>query len=469
MIKFNTFKLVFLLIIFSGCKAQTTEKGFYDYVAEIEKNIKAPQFPDKEFDIADYGAIGDGITLNTEAINRAISACNEAGGGKVIVPEGNFLTGAIYLKSNVNLFLSENAVLSFSTNPKDYLPLVKTRWEGIDLMNYSPLIYSLNEENIAVTGKGILDGMASELNWWPWKGREEYGWKEGMPSQADSNCRPLLFEYDRKGVPVEERQFGDGGFLRPQFINFNQCKNILLEDFTIKNAPFWVIHPLFCDNLIVRGLNIISHGTNNDGCDPESCTNVLIEDCYFDNGDDCIAIKSGRNYDGRKWNKPTENVIIRNCKMADGHGGVVIGSEISGGCRNVFVDSCEMSSPNLDRAIRIKTNSNRGGITENIYVQNITVGEVSGEILRINCLYDIKKEGSGEFIPVVRNVNLSNFTSEKSKYGIRLEGIEGQDCIYNINIKNCILQGVESGNRISNARDINFNNVRINGEIANIE
>ena len=209
----------------------------------------------------------------------------------------------------------------------DYLPLVYTRWEGIDCYNYCPLIYANGAENIAITGKGLLKGNASVDNWWKWKGKKEYGWKEGEPSQLDESARPLLDELNKNNVPADQRIMGEGHYLRPQFINLVNCKNILLSDFTMENSPFWIIHPLFCENVIVRGLIINSLGTNNDGCDPESCKNVLIENCYFNTGDDCIAIKSGRNNDGLKSGRPSENIIVRNCMMENGHGGVVMGTK----------------------------------------------------------------------------------------------------------------------------------------------
>ncbi len=455
-----------IAITFAFCRSTLNAESPADsWIKEdsILNEIIEPTFPDVTFNILDYGAVADGKTLNTNAINNAISHASESGGGTVLIPEGTFLTGAVHLKSNIRLHLEENATLIFSVNPKEYLPLVISRWEGMDCYNYSPLIYGYNLENIAITGKGRLDGQADKTNWWPWKGRREYGWKPGMPSQSDSVGRPLLIKYNTEQVPVKQRIMGEDHYLRPPFIQLYQCKNILLEDFIIENSPFWVIHPLLSENITVRGIKVNSNGANNDGCDPESCKNVLIENCFFNTGDDCIALKSGRNADGRRWNVPTENVIIKNCMMQNGHGGVVIGSEISGGCRNIFVENCEMSSPDLERAIRIKTNSQRGGIVENIYIRNIKVGEVSEAVIRINCLYE-PQEGHGNFAPLVRNVHISDITSQKAQRAVHMSGIKDLVCIDNIHITNCEFDGVQQNCRIQEAGKVVLNNITINGK-----
>ena len=345
-----------------GIAAQGWDDSAY---RKIENSIHEPQFANLDFNITKYGAkLKATPAKNQAAINKAIAACSKAGGGRVVVPAGTWTTGPITLKSHVNLYLEEGATLLFAFDTKLF-PIVKTRWEGMDLMNYQPCIYAYGEKDIAITGKGTIDGNGSNETWWPMCGKDTYGWTpETVESQKIG--RPLLFKYAEAGTPIEERQFQGKG-LRPQLINLYECENILLEGVTLLRSPFWVVHPLLSKNIVVRGLAIINDGPNGDGCDPESCKDVLIENCRFQTGDDCIAIKSGRNEDGRLWNIPSENIIVRNCTMADGHGGVVIGSEISGGCRNVFVENCEMDSPNLDRVLRLKTNTCRGGVTENIY------------------------------------------------------------------------------------------------------
>jgi polygalacturonase len=326
-------------------------------------------------------------------------------------------------------------------------------------MNYSPLIYAYEQENIAVTGKGILDGQGSNDNWWSWKGRSDVGWEKGQPRQNED--RDKLFEMAENNIPPEERIFGDGHYLRPNFIQPYKCKNILVEGVTLKNSPMWFIHPVLSQNISVLNVRIEGLGPNNDGCNPESCKDVLIKDCYFNTGDDCIAIKSGRNNDGRRINEPSENIIVQNCIMKEGHGGVVMGSEISGGVRNVYAENCEMSSPNLERAIRIKTNSIRGGVVENIFVRNIKVGEVSEAVIKINFFYE---EGdAAEFTPVVRNINIENLISEKSKYALWMKAYE-RSPVSNIVLKECVFKNVMDENVLENVENLDIESVVINGE-----
>ncbi len=431
---------------------------------EILENIREPEFNDQEYNVTDFGAVADGTTVNTKAINVAIEMCSSKGGGKVIIPKGEFLTGPVHLKNNVNLVVSENAVLKFSTKTTDYLPLVKTRWEGDDCYNYTPLIFADGQTNIALSGKGTIDGQGSKKDWWFWKGGKSHGWSKGMPSQLLPEGRPLLKKYNDTQVPVEQRQMGEGHYLRPQFINFINCKNILIEDITITNSPFWIIHPLLSENVIVRKVTINSMGPNNDGIDSESCKNVLIEECIFNTGDDCIALKSGRDFDGRRANVPIENVIIRNCHMKNGHGGVAIGSEISGGVKNIFVENCQMDSPELDRAIRLKTNNSRGGVTDGVYVRDVNVGQVNIAVISINSSYHIDREGQGKFPPMVRNVHISNLKAGKADYAIWLQGIEGENCVENISINNCSFDSVNKPAQIDNVRQLRIENVQINGE-----
>ena len=432
--------------------------------------IKQPVFPDKTFLITDYGAVeGDSTALYHENINNAILACHNAGGGKVVVPQGTFYTGPITLLSNVNLHIEKGATLKFSTNPTDYFPAVLSRWEGIDCYNAHPLIYAYQAENIALTGEGTLDGQGSKTDWWYMKGGRHT--VEGMPDQITSGGRARLFGAAENGIPVEERIMTPADALRPPFVSFMNCTSALIEGVYITNSPFWVIHPIFCQDLIVRGVRINSHGPNNDGCDPESCKNVLIENCVFDTGDDCIAIKSGRNNDGRKWNIPSENIVVRRCQMKDGHGGVVVGSEISGGYRNLYVEDCEMDSPNLDRVVRIKTNACRGGVIENLFVRNVRVNECNEAVMRINLLYEPNEDCNAAFPPVVRNVYLNNVTSQKSKYGIIIDGFEDKANVYNIHVTDCEFNNVSKGNtRISGmTENICLDNLKINGEVVALQ
>ncbi|PTX90646.1 glycoside hydrolase family 28 protein [Opitutus sp. ER46] len=432
--------------------AAETAAPSWTTATEILQRIKAPQFPDRKFSITDFGAVADGKTDATAAIRQAIDACHQAGGGMVVVPAGEFFTGAIHLRSNVNLHVSEGATLRFSTDPQAYLPVVRSRWEGIECMNYSALIYAFEQENIAVTGRGTLDGAASLDNWWGWAQKRPDG-----SSRASSDVRQLN-EYGDQGVPVEQRLFGEGHLLRPNFFQPYRCRNVLIEGVKIRRSPMWEINPVLCTNVIVRNLDIVTHGPNNDGCDPDSCRDVLIEGCVFDTGDDCIAIKSGRNDDGRRVGVPSENLIIRDCTMKDGHGGVVIGSEIAGGCRNVFVENCRMDSPNLERALRFKSNARRGGLLENIFMRNVTIGQVAEAIITVDFLYEEGAKGAHR--PVLRNVQLENVVSQSSPRVLYIASFPGAT-VDGITIKDSRFAGVETAEYVQHAGRITFEGVTI--------
>ena len=409
----------------------------WEAMPKVERQIQLTHFPTRTFNVVtDYQAVaGEDIS---DKLRRAISDCHRAGGGRVTIPAGEYFTKAIHLLSNVNLHIEKGATLKFSTTATDYAPQVPTRWEGIDCMGMSPLIYAYRQENIAVTGEGVLDGQASWENWWKLRAR----------TSAEDKAigkfigKEKLHDFEKHVTSIADRIFTEKDELRPQFIQFYQCNRILVEGVTLNNAPFWLLHPLMSKNIVVRGVTFDSHGPNNDGCDPESCENVLIENCIFNTGDDCIAIKSGRNNDGRKWNIPSENIIVRGCTMKNGHGGVVIGSEISGGYKGLYVEDCYMDSPNLDRVIRIKTSTCRGGTIEDIFVRNIKVGVCREAVLRINLKYESREECERGYIPTVRNVWMNNVTSGGSKYGVLLIGLDDSENIYDINVSNCQFNGV---------------------------
>lgn len=436
----------------------------WDLVPEILARIRPPSFPTRDFLLTDYGAVGDGEMMTTVAFQRAIAACRAAGGGRVVVPEGRFLTGPIHLASNVNLHVAEGATIAFSQRTEDYLPLVFSRWEGVELMNYSPFIYAFEQENVAVTGTGVLDGQSNPEVWWPWKGQTQHGWERGTPHQAEARAR--LFQMAEDGVPVEQRRFGAGGYLRPQFVQPYRCRNVLIEGVTVRNSPMWELHPVLCQNVTVRNVRIETHGPNNDGCDPESCRDVLIEGCYFDTGDDCIALKSGRNADGRRLATPVENVVVRNCHMKDGHGGVTIGSEISGGARNVFAEDCLMDSPNLERGLRLKTNAMRGGVIEQVYMRNCTVGEVSNAVLSID--YEYEEGADGPYPPIVREIEMRHVTSAKSTYPVFLRGFP-DDPIQSVRLVDCHFDGAERPSVVEHVAVLELEEVTVNGEEWNSE
>lgn len=434
--------------VYKGSKKELKQDKEYTRKSLI-KNTREIEF---------YGAIIQ------EAINEA--AAN--GGGRVIIKGSEdsenpniYYTGAINLKSNVELNIEENAILKFVRNKtNEFYPLVYTRWEGVEMMNFSPFIYSYYEKNIAITGKGTLDGCADEFNWMPWK----FGFFNEEDQQIQ---RERLFDLCKNNADVRtERIFGDDiSTIRPPFIQPYKTKNILIQDITILNSPFWEVNPVLCENIKVSGIKINTNLYNNDGVDPESCTDIIIENCFFLTGDDCIAIKSGRNNDGRNIGVPCENIIIRNNEFKDGHGGITIGSEISGGVNDVFAHDNYFDSKELDYPIRFKTNAERGGKLENIFVKNSTVNKSKISVIHADFFYE--EGANGNHKPILRNIRLSNIKtvegeSIEAKYPLYLKGFEDAK-IENIVIEDAVLNGVEGESVLQNIKGLTFKNVSING------
>jgi len=414
----------------------------------LRARVHAPEFAPRTFAITQFGAKADGSDA-TAAIRSAIEACHTAGGGHVVVPAGTFATGAIHLLSNVDLHLEHGATLKFSTDPQAYLPAVFTRFESIECYNYSPFIYAFEQTNIAVTGDGTLDGSASEQAWWSWT-------KHG--TGAERTDAATLGDFGARGTPVAERRFGAGHFLRPVFIQPYRCTAVLIEGVHIRNSPMWEINPVLCHNVTVRNVDISSHGPNNDGCDPECSEDVLIEGCTFDTGDDCIAIKSGRNEDGRRVGVASAAIFVEHCTMRDGHGGVVIGSEVSGGCHDVFVQDCTMDSPNLDRALRLKSNASRGGTIENIFMRRVTVGSVREAILTVDFLYE---EGAkGQFPPTARHLRLQDITCRSTPRVLYIASFP-QATVDDVRFEHCTFSGAKFPDRVDHAGTISFRDVTI--------
>jgi polygalacturonase len=413
------------------------------------ERIKAPVFPKRELRITDYGALPADRGKSTEALRKAIDACHRQGGGRVVVPAGEYVTGPIRLLSNVELHLDAGATLRFSREPNDYLPVVLTRFEGVELMNYSPLVYAYEVENVAITGQGTLDGQASADYWWHWKRNDH--------PQSQKPDRDRLFRQAEEGVPVAQRVYGAGHYLRPNFIQPYKSRNVLVEGVTVKNSPMWILHPVLSSNVIVRGVTVMSSGPNTDGCDPESSSDVLIEDTLFDTGDDCIAIKSGRNADGRRVNVPSERIVVRGCRMRAGHGGVTIGSEVSGGVRDVFAEKLKMSSPELERGLRIKTNAMRGAFVENVFMRDVEIGEV-GSAIEIDMLYE---EGAkGPFTPIVRNVRVERMRVDKARQALDIRGLPNSPA-RGIFVADSVFRAVAKGSRLLSLEDLVLRNVSI--------
>jgi polygalacturonase len=440
----------FLLALAAAAGApavSTASEGGWDRVPAILKRIQPPGFPDRDFGVGGYGARADGETDSTDAFRRAISDCSNAGGGRVVVPPGRYLTGAIHLRSNVNLHVAEGATIVFSRDPRRYLPAVFTRWEGLECMNYSPFVYAFEQDNVAVTGAGVLDGQAGPEHWWTW---------------TAGAARRRLMEMAERNIAVKDRTFGDGDWLRPQFIQTCRCENVLIEGVTIRNSPMWAIHPVLCRNVTVRGVQVATHGPDNDGCNPESSVDVLIDNCHFDTGGDCVAVKSGRNQDGRRLAAPSENVVVQRCRM-EGRGGVTIGSEISGGARWIFVQDLQMVGPRLEGALGIRTNSVRGGAVEHVYMRRVEVGEAAGPVVAIDFHYE--EGNAGRHAPVVRDIDLRDLTSRKAHYALSLRGY-AEAPIRDVRLERCAFDGVERPNLLEHVEGLSLSSVTINGDPA---
>jgi polygalacturonase len=475
-----TLVLLTIISIFNSCTengnkfnkefAEAVVEKAWDQVPDILARIIPPEFPDAEYNILDYGALPDGVADCNMAINNAILECNRNGGGRVVIPSGQYLSnGPIHLLSNVNLHISEGAYVKFGTDPIFYTPLVLVRWEGTLCYNYSPLIYAHKQKNIAVTGKGIIDGQ-TQGTWAKWKKDND-----GKNQKAD---KKILRQFGNDVTPIETRVFGNGfldlngdreddghgdgkeHYLRPTTIEFMECNNILIEGVTLRNSPFWNVHPVFCTNVTIRNLYIEKGTTNDDGLDPDSCTDVLIENCTINTNDDAIAIKAGRDQDA--WDRPSaQNVIIRNCNLSSGVNGFCIGSEMSGDVRNVFV--YDNNIPNSRRGINFKCNLDRGGQVEKIYIKNINFGTCTSE------LFIFRMDYHG-----YRGNNYPTKFNDFYVTDIYCESIEGT--AFNIvgveteNIKRVFLKNFEIGNAKENfqiefADDILLTNIMIGGKI----
>lgn len=379
-----------------------------------------------------------------KSIQRAVDKCAREGGGTVVIPSGEWRTGPIHLKSNVNLHMSDGAVIVFSEKFKDYLPVVFTRWEGMECYNYSPLIYAINCENIAVTGRGTLIGNGK--HWWHWK--------EIQKKAAEELCYAEL-----NSVPIEERVYGTvEAALRPSFIQTVKCKNVRLEDFTIKDGPQWTIHPVYCENVVVRNVTVLTHGPNTDGLNPDSCSNVLIDGCTFDTGDDCIAINSGMNEDGKRVDIPCRNVEIKNCTMKGGHGGLVIGSAVSGGVGNIYAHDCKITG--TMQGIRLKSMRGRGGYIDKVIFDNITINDVTDQAIQINMFYEFSTvQPKNSDATVCKNIEIRNVRGKGAKIAVKINGLP-EEKLKNILLENICLEA-DKTIECSNVEKLQLKNVEL--------
>ncbi|MFV0379182.1 MAG: glycoside hydrolase family 28 protein [Mangrovibacterium sp.] len=435
-----------LLISMSLLLASCTQKQLQTNSKEaILARIVAPEFPNTCLTITDFGAIPDSASNCKPAIGQAILACSRAGGGTVRIPAGYwFCDGPIHLESNIKLQIDEGATLRFGSNPASYLPLVKSSWEGTLLYNYSPLIYAYGKENIALTGKGTIDGEGSK------------GFSAWHPLQkADQQ---LSRDMNRNNTPVDQRRFGEGHYLRPQLVQFYDCKNILVEGVKIEDSPFWCIHLLMCENATLRGLTYDAQNKNNDGIDPEYSRDILIENISFNNNDDNVAIKAGRDREGRSMQRPSGNILIRNCHFKGLHA-VVIGSEMSSGVHDVFVEDCDAAGY-LKRGIYLKSNPDRGGEISNIYVNRVHLDDV------LDCFMvtsNYHNEGSG-FPTDIHSVYLNNVSCKKAaNYAIYMKGHEAKP-LHGFVITDFKVDNAGRGVHAEHTEKTNFSNVQVNGK-----
>jgi polygalacturonase len=417
-------------------------------IARIEAPFPMPQLdrpsiPDRDFDIREFGATA-GASDVTEAIHRAIEAANASGGGRVIVPQGTWHARPIHLMSNVNLHVSEGALVRFSTNREDYLPVVRQRHEGVEAYNYSPMIYAYGLQNVAVTGKGTLDAQGE--HWWTWF--EQYG----PPPRAIATQ-----------VPLSRRDFGKGSGMegmRPNFVVFLDCENVLVEGITLNDSPMWNVHLIYTDGAIVRDITVNSlDAPNGDGIVIDSSTDVLVEYNRLRTGDDAVVLKSGLNEEGLLIDRPTENVVIRHFEATDvrtGSGGVVFGSETSGGIRNVYVHDAYFEGS--DRGIRFKTERGRGNVIENIFVRDVRMKNITYEAINVNSFY------TGPDVvgvaPAIRNIHISDVDIDGVPTAISLIGLP-EKWIEDFTLENIRVRNADAGARITRVKNIALKNVSI--------
>ncbi|MCG5217939.1 glycoside hydrolase family 28 protein [Streptosporangium sp. KLBMP 9127] len=415
----------------------------------IVARVRRPNFADRTFTITDFGARGDAGTDCTAAIRDAITACHDAGGGRVRVPPGTYATGPVRLRSHVELHLEQGATLLFSRDPAAYLPPVLTRFQGVECYGYSPFVYAQGQRDVAITGRGVLDGQADEEHWWPWSGQAEFGWRPGIRQQEDD--WPSLWRQAEDGEPVERRVYAQGHRFRPNFVEFQSCHGVLVEGVTIVRSPMWEIHPVLCTGVLIQDVTIDSPGPNNDGIDPESCRDVVIRRCDITAGDDCIAIKSGREADGRRVNTPSENIVIEDCVLRHRYGAITLGSDMTGGIRNVYVRRCRIGGPGLYFGLYIKTNSVRGGFAENIQLADITVTHLTKEFL--TCDFHRGEGDSGDFPPLVRDIGISDVTVGHARRAVLARGYEHAP-IRDLRLSGCHFTAVDEPDRVEHVHGL---------------
>ena len=441
----NYFVFLFLPAILLSCST-IPGKTVIEQTPWGDQKFTLPSFSTNEFNITDFNASNDTTFNNQTAIQAAIDKCHNDGGGTVIIPEGIWKTSYIELKSNVNLHLSQGSVLSFIDSIPLYAVPTFTRWEGIECMNYHPLLYAKDQENIAITGQGKI------------LGNGKVWWQLARGTQIISLTK--LYDQVEAGIEPEQRNcldFEPTSYLRPAMVQFINCKKVLVEGIELHSGPMWTTHFVYCQNVIARKLTVLTVGGNNDGIVPDATNGMLIDSCYFSTGDDCIVIKSGLNEDGWRVGKASENIIIKNCITKHGHGGVVLGSEMSGGVRNIYAHDCDFSQ--TDRGLRIKSMKGRGGVIENLWFENIRMDNIKYEAIKINMHYGSSSiKPRGDSLPTFRNFHYKNITSNNSDFAVRIEGIDGH-FVNNVFFENLDMKS-KHGILVTNTQNADFKNIR---------
>src|SRR5437763_1757118 len=407
----------------------------------IVARTRVPHFPRRVFNVLDFGAVGDGTTDNTAAIAAAIDACHRRGGGRVLVPAGTYLTGAVYLKSHVDLHVDAGATLSFSGDVTKY-PTVLTRYEGIECMNHSPMVYAYRERNIALTGSGTLDAGGTST----WKKGSERAYLESLIAQGITDPRQRI-------VP------GSGHFMRSTFVEPYACDTVLIQGVTLKNPRFWQLHPTLCRNVTIDGVSTdpsTAH-SNTDGCDPECCDHVVIANCNLGAHDDNIAIKSGRDADGRRVNVPCQNLVIADCVMDGNWGAITCGSEQTGGIRNVYAYRLTVKG-DTKFALYVKSNTLRGGFSQNINLDSIS-GTFARDFVFVTSTYNGQ---TGNFPPSFGPFTISNSSSSKiSGKTFDVSGLSNAH-IHGLSVSNCKFSGVsDTSNTFKSVDNLKLENVTI--------
>ena len=474
-----------ILGMLCACQSTSTEQHNDTYIEDLYEAlpfdmpvVQRPYFPDYQVDIRYFGAKADGETLNTEAINNAIKAVSEKGGGKVVIPEGLWLTGPVVLQNNVNLHVEKNALVLFSGDA-DLYPLVRTSFEGLDMLRCQSPVSAMNAENIAITGYGVLDGSGD--SWRPvkrnkmtdgqWKsllksgGVVDESGKVWYPNEGALKASILTGSKEKREISDSEWE-GMKRWLRPVLLSIVKSKRVLLEGVTFRNSPSWCLHPLSCEDLTLNGVKVFNpwYSQNGDALDVESCKNVVVTNSLFDAGDDAICIKSGKDADGRRRGEPCENVLVKNNTVLHGHGGFVVGSEMSGGVRNVYVADCTFIG--TDVGLRFKSTRGRGGVVENVYVDNINMINIPGDAL-IADLYYAVKDAPGAPVPAVteetpsfKNIHISNISCKGAGRAMFLNGLPEMP-IENFSVRNMRITDAQKGAFINKVAGVTLENIEI--------